>query len=189
MLRANQWMGGLVGLVLLLGSGTAMAAPEMQMDHTSPPASGFERIEQPLGVRLGVTAAGLGLIGLELWWFLWSKPRSHQARVQRDIQELEIAVDGGYEPSQIVVQAGQRVRLNFFRKDPNSCLEQLLIPDFQIAQDLPLNQTTVVEFTPNRPGNYSFTCGMNMFHGVIQVVSPKPGLNSLKSSSTSPSQS
>jgi plastocyanin domain-containing protein len=30
----------------------------------------FQRIEQPLGVKIGVTAGGIALIGLELWWFL-----------------------------------------------------------------------------------------------------------------------
>ncbi|MDB9375942.1 hypothetical protein [Nodularia sphaerocarpa] len=32
-----------------------------------------EAIEQPLALKVGVTIGGLGLIGLELWWFLFSK--------------------------------------------------------------------------------------------------------------------
>jgi plastocyanin domain-containing protein len=80
-------------------------------------------------------------------------------------------VDGGYEPSQIVVQAGQPVRLNFHRKDASSCLEEVRFPDFRIAKELPLNQTTAIEFTPDKPGRYEFTCGMNMFRGVVEVQS------------------
>ncbi|MEO0396404.1 MAG: hypothetical protein AAF243_10535 [Cyanobacteria bacterium P01_A01_bin.137] len=34
---------------------------------------GVQAIEQPFEVRLGVTFLGLGLIGLELWWFLWKR--------------------------------------------------------------------------------------------------------------------
>jgi plastocyanin domain-containing protein len=68
-----------------------------------------------------------------------------------------------------VVKLGQLVRLNFFRKDTNSCLGKVLFPDFQIAQDLPLNQVTTIEFTPNKPGKYPFTCGMSMFRGEIEV--------------------
>ncbi len=174
---------GTSGAIAIPSVKPAIAAPEstMKMPHGSAPVGGFARIEQPLGVRLAVTAAGVGLIGLELWWFLFSKPKSKQAKVreadaagaQSGIQELDIAVDGGYEPDRIVVQAGQPVRLNFLRKDPNSCLEQVLIPDFQIAKDLPLNKETTIEFTPKQPGDYSFTCGMNMFRGVIQVIPSK----------------
>lgn len=159
----------------------------MAMPHTSPSTGEFERIEQPFGIKLGVTAVGVSLIGLELWWFLGSKPRAQKVRLskaaasvtQPGIQELEVAVDGGYEPSRIIVQAGQPVRLNFFRKDPSSCLEQVLIPDFHIAQTLPLNQRTAIEFTPEQPGDYPFTCGMNMFRGVIQVVPEKVLANEL----------
>jgi plastocyanin domain-containing protein len=112
----------------------------------------------------------LGLIGLELWWFLASKPKSRQATIQGDIQEITVTVDGGYEPSQIVVRSGQKVRLNFERKDASSCLEEVRFPDFGIAQTLPLNRVTPIEFAPEKPGRYEFTCGMNMFRGAIEVL-------------------
>jgi plastocyanin domain-containing protein len=106
---------------------------------------------------------------LELWWFLLSKPKAKQSTLDQGVQKLTIQVDGGYEPSQVVVKAGQPVRLNFFRRDPSSCLEKVLLPDFQIAADLPLNQETAIEFTPDQPGEYPFTYGMNMFRGVVKV--------------------
>jgi plastocyanin domain-containing protein len=43
-------------------------------------------------------------------------------------------------------------------------------PDFRIAQALPVNQTTAIEFTPTQPGRYEFACGMNMFRGTVEVV-------------------
>ena len=85
-----------------------------------------------------------------------------------DIVQNDIRM-GGYEPSRIVVQAGQRVKLNFLRRDPSSCLEEVRLPDFHIAQNLPLNKATTVEFTPTQPGSYEFACGMNMFRGMIEV--------------------
>lgn len=36
--------------------------------------SEFQRIEQPIETKIAITIAGLGLMGLELWWFLLSKP-------------------------------------------------------------------------------------------------------------------
>lgn len=68
-----------------------------------------------------------------------------------------------------MVQVGKPVRLNFTRTDPSRCLEQVILADFHIAADLPLNQVTTVEFTPEKIGEYAFTCGMNMFRGAIAV--------------------
>lgn len=174
MFRRITTLGSLASLSLLLNivSGTAGAQTPMEMPgHASEQTSQFRRIEQPLGLKVGVTLGGLALIGLELWWFLLSQPKSQQAAAHQGVQEMTITVDGGYEPSRIIVKAGQAVRLNFLRRDPSSCLERVLLPDFHIAENLTLNQTTSVEFTPEKPGQYAFTCGMNMFRGVVEVQS------------------
>ncbi|MBD1996930.1 cupredoxin domain-containing protein [Leptolyngbya sp. FACHB-541] len=155
--------------IMLLGLTSGEAIAQMPHDEMPSGHGDFQRIEQPLWMKGAVTASGLGLIGLELWWFLLSKPKSRQAIAQGGVQEVTVTVDGGYEPSQIVVKAGQLVRLNFDRKDPSSCLEEVHFPDFRIAQDLPLNRTTAIEFTPDKPGRYEFTCSMNMFRGVVEV--------------------
>ncbi|MEP0873253.1 cupredoxin domain-containing protein [Trichocoleus desertorum AS-A10] len=146
-----------------------MGQSNHETGHATEQTGQFQRIEQPLWLKGAVTVGGLGLVGLELWWFLLSKPKSRQATTQGEVQEVTITVDGGYEPSQIVVQAGQPVRLNFDRQDPSSCLEEVRFPDFHIAQALLLHQTTAIEFTPDKPGRYEFTCGMNMFRGVVEV--------------------
>lgn len=173
MLNKPAFFGTLVGLGFLLGaiSGAIAAEPDMNRmnEHTATPANQFQRIDQPLAHRVAVTVGGIGLISLELWWFLLSKPKSRQASFQGGVQEVTVTVDGGYEPSQIVVHAGQPVRLKFARKDPSQCLEEVRFPDLHIAQELPLNQTTAIEFIPEKPGRYEFTCGMNMFRGVVEV--------------------
>ena len=166
-------LSGLASLSLLLTlvSGTpAQISHDAMPDRSMEPAGQFQRIEQPLWSKVAVTGAGLSLIGLELWWFLFSKSKSRQATTTGGVQEVTVTVDGGYDPSHIVVQAGQPVRLHFFRKDPSSCLEEVRFPDFRIAQALPVNQTTPIEFTPTQPGSYEFACGMNMFRGTVEVV-------------------
>ena len=100
---------------------------------------------------------------------MFSKTKSQKARVERSIQEVDIVVDGGYTPDRIEVTAGEPVKLNFYRKDPSGCLEQVLLPDFNKALDLTLNQTTSVEIVPDKPGEYTFTCGMNMYRGVVKA--------------------
>lgn len=173
MLKRTTFYGTLVGLGFLLGTITGALATEMPTKNmTESPSTEslqFRRIEQPPGNKIVVTLGGVGLIGLELWWFLLSKSKSQNVEAREGIQEVTIIVDGGYDPSRIVVEVGQLVRLNFLRKDPSSCLEEVRIPDFYIAQNLLLNQVTTVEFTPIKPGNYEFACGMNMFRGVVEV--------------------
>jgi plastocyanin domain-containing protein len=174
MRKAIFW-GTLAGFGFLLGaiSGSIEAdVPDPSMNSMSHPAGKsrqLQPIEQPLINKAIVTLSGLGLMGLELWWFLLAKPKSRQVTAQNGIQAVTVTVDGGYEPSQIVVQSGQLVRLNFDRRDPSNCLEEVRIPDFRIAQKLTLNQITPIEFMPDKPGRYEFSCGMNMFRGVIEV--------------------
>lgn len=164
-------LGSLALLGLLLGVTSGAALAQMPAEHSTPTAQ-ERRIEQPMGLKVGVTLGGIALIGLELWWFLFSKTKSGQAEAHEGIQELTITVDAGYKPSRVVVDAGQKVRLNFLRRDPSSCLEKVLMPDFHIAQELDLDRVTPVEFTPEKPGQYPFTCGMNMFRGVVEVQKP-----------------
>jgi plastocyanin domain-containing protein len=122
-----------------------------------------------MALKMAIAVGGLSLIVAQLWWFLGSKPKSQQAKISDGIQEVTITVDGGYVPSLITVKCGQPVRLQFDRRDSSSCLEKVILPDFHIAQDLVLNQTTSIEFTPQTVGLFQFSCGMGMFHGAIAV--------------------
>jgi plastocyanin domain-containing protein len=139
--KLNQkiFIGSIASLGLLIAgvSEKAVAQNTHSMPHTeNMQATEFQRLEQPLWVKGAVTVAGLGLIGLNIWWFLLSKPKSQNAETHQGIQEVNITVDGGYEPSRVVVNAGQLVRLNFLRHDPSGCLEQVVLPDFHIAKNL-----------------------------------------------------
>lgn len=164
MLNKKCILGTLVSLSFLLGATSSLASTQMPGQTNQ-----FRRIEQPMSLKIGVTLGGLALIGAELWWFVFSKTKSQQAALNQGIQELTINVNGGYSPDRITVKSGQPVRLNFFRQDPSSCLEKVLLPDFHIAQDLALDRVTSIEFTPEKPGQYLFTCGMNMFRGVVEA--------------------
>ncbi|MCC5664762.1 hypothetical protein LC653_12730 [Nostoc sp. CHAB 5784] len=71
MFSQKMLWGSLTALVLLTGtSGVALA--EMPA-HSPEQTSQFQRIEQPLGLKVGVAIVGLALIGLEFWWFLLYK--------------------------------------------------------------------------------------------------------------------
>lgn len=61
-------------IVLTFGSATAIASPKQSSSEQH--QTQFQRLEQPLGLKLAVTAGGLALIALELWWFLGRRPSS-----------------------------------------------------------------------------------------------------------------
>ncbi|MDP5337074.1 MAG: hypothetical protein NWQ28_00675 [Nodularia sp. (in: cyanobacteria)] len=68
MFSKNLLWASLTALGLSIGTASA-AIPT----HSSAETSQFQAVDQPLGLKVGVTIGGLALIGLELWWFLFSK--------------------------------------------------------------------------------------------------------------------
>ncbi len=103
-------------------------------------------------------------IGFTYWFFLAKKENEIQVS-----DSVDIIVDGGYSPETISIPKGKTTKLHFIRKDPSSCLEEVVLGDFKIRKYLPLNQTTVIEITPEKTGEFVFTCGMHMQHGKIIV--------------------
>jgi plastocyanin domain-containing protein len=113
-----------------------------------------------------VNIAGLVLVGLIVWWFWLSKPRAQRAA--SDV--VEIVVEGGvYTPARIEVAAGRAVKLRFLRKDPSPCAEKVLFDDFGIAADLPIGQPVEISITPEKAGEFAFTCQMQMYRGTLVV--------------------
>lgn len=84
-------------------------------------------------------------------------------------QEVDIIVgQNSYTPEEVTVKTGMPVKMNFKKATNGGCLSSIVIPDFAIRQVLKKGITRV-EFTPNKPGKYPFTCGMGMFGGYINV--------------------
>lgn len=79
-----------------------------------------------------------------------------------------IHIEGTYHPDTVRVASG-RVRLSFFRNDTSSCTNEVVIPGFSVRSSLAAFDTTVVEFEALRKGVFTFSCGMNMLHGVLLV--------------------
>ena len=125
-----------------------------------------------------VTLAGVALIPLILWYFFWSERRGARVVASGDgVQEIKVQVKGGYDPDVLVVEAGRPVRIDFHRNETADCSEEVVFGDFGIRRKLPALRTTSVEFTPENPGEYTFTCGMSMMRGKL-VVEPDRGGNS-----------
>jgi len=105
-----------------------------------------------------------------LWWFFFGPRKRATAQAGAGgVQELEITVQGGYSPSRIVLKRGVPVRLKFRRLETASCSERVIFPDFDITKKLPTNELTTVEFTPDKSGTFTFSCGMGMYQGTVVV--------------------
>lgn len=117
-----------------------------------------------------VTAFGLLLIALIVWFFWLKRVRGTRAAVtSAGYQEALILVKGGYTPDVIVVEHGKPVRLNFRREETAACSEMVLFPDFNKSARLPTGETVALEFLPDKPGEHEFACQMGMLRGKLIV--------------------
>lgn len=105
----------------------------------------------------------LGIIFI-YWFFLMKKQKAIEVG-----REIDITVEGGYNPEVISIKKNQTTKINFIRKDPTDCLGEVVLGDFKIKRELPLNQKVSIEITPKKSGEFMYSCGMNMYHGRIIV--------------------
>ena len=115
-----------------------------------------------------VNLFGLGLIALIVWYFWLSKPAGTLAGVTGDgVQEAFIVVKGGYSPNTVRVTAGRPVRLVFNRQESDPCSERVVLSAFGLSAELPQGHNVSLEFRPDDPGSFEFTCQMGMFRGKV----------------------
>ncbi|HEX8653153.1 MAG TPA: cupredoxin domain-containing protein [Pyrinomonadaceae bacterium] len=121
--------------------------------------------------EITVVLGGCALIAFVVWYFFGERERVAAETAAGGVQEVRVTVRGGYSPDVVVVREGVPVRFNFYRDETDSCSEQVIFGDFGIARELPAFKTTAIEFTPDKPGEFTFTCGMNMIRGKL-IVEP-----------------
>ncbi|HST52455.1 MAG TPA: cupredoxin domain-containing protein [Pyrinomonadaceae bacterium] len=118
--------------------------------------------------QLAVTIAGLAVVAWIVRYFWFWKGETVKAQAEgRGAQVVDVTVKGGYQPASIMVRAGRPVRLNFTRREASTCGEEVVLPSFGKRAHLPQDETVSVEVVPAEPGEYEFTCGMNMYRGKL----------------------
>lgn len=112
----------------------------------------------------------LVVITLYIFW-LWSskKQKGVSAKESAGVQVFDILVKGVYSPSVIRAKVGKPVRINFRREEDNECSRFVNFSDFKIRKELPEGQTVTIEFTPDRTGEFLFTCDMSMYQGRLII--------------------
>lgn len=68
--------------------------------------------------KIIIALAGPLIIIFIIWFFFGKREKATKIKEIEGIQEIEIIVDGGYNPSTIEVKKDIPTRLNFNRKDP-----------------------------------------------------------------------
>lgn len=114
--------------------------------------------------KLIVSVIGGFGIAFTYWFFLMKKEKEIQV-----LSSVDIKVNGGYSPEVISVPKGKTTKINFIRSDPTECLSEVVLGDFKIRRELPLNEKVTIEITPQKAGEYGYSCGMGMYHGKIIV--------------------
>lgn len=111
------------------------------------------------------------LIGFILWWFFGKRTAIEMEATmsENNRQEVAVVVNGGYTPNTVVLTQGVPASIVFDRKDPSGCFSHVTFPDFGINEELPVGKQHAIEIDTSKAGEYSYACGMNMFHGKIIV--------------------
>ncbi len=110
------------------------------------------------------------LIGMIIWWFLGKhQTEAVSAEVVGNLQKVQIIVEGGYKPEVVRLKAGVPAELTFLRKSASSCFDEVLLPDFGKQATLPVNEPYAITIKPDKPGVFTYSCGMHMFFGKIEV--------------------
>ncbi len=92
------------------------------------------------------------------------------ANIMDGYQEVTVDVQPGSYPP-ILVQKGIPVRFNLRaeKKNLNGCNGTILIPKYYIQKELQPGDN-IIEFTPDKAENITFTCWMSMIRSSIAVV-------------------
>ena len=106
------------------------------------------------------------LLLLAVLWGLAALDAAAKPRVQR----VRIEINGqGYQPANVKLRRDVPARVTFVRMTDATCVREIVLSDFRVRRELPLNVPVVVSFTPKTRGSFTFACGMNMMRGELIV--------------------
>jgi len=89
------------------------------------------------------------------------------AEVAGDVQKISVDLSKGYyDPNQVTLKAGVPAEITFGQS--SGCTAQVMSQDLGFSEDLTAGPRTV-KLAGLQPGEYSFSCGMQMVFGKIVV--------------------
>ncbi len=89
----------------------------------------------------------------------------------KNLQQVTIDVKrNGYSPNRIRVKVGVPVQLTLVTNNTYTCASSFVLRAFNIKMQLGPTDRKSVVFTPEKKGQYTFTCSMGMYSGVLEVI-------------------
>ncbi len=86
-----------------------------------------------------------------------------------EVQVINMVVDyNGYSPSTFNLKKGVAVRWVIDGQQISGCTNEIMVPEMNIRQKLKQGEN-IIEFTPTKSGNISFSCWMGMVRGKFIV--------------------
>ena len=93
----------------------------------------------------------------------------HPKQAQGGVIAMSVT-ESGFEPDRIKVKKGQPVQFSITRKTDATCAKAIVIDEFNIHTDLPLDKAVTVTFTPQKSGQIKYGCAMDkMISGVLLI--------------------
>src|SRR5262245_73074 len=94
-----------------------------------------------------------------------------KADAKKAPRQVDLKVTGkGFEPTPITVKKGEPLKLRITRTTDETCAKDLILPDYNIEKELPLNKAVDVEFTPTKAGKLKYGCSMGMMIAGVLIV-------------------
>lgn len=95
--------------------------------------------------------------------------KKNQVTMENGKQVAKVNVANGYEPAIVEFKQGIPAKIIFNRSNNSSCLARVQSDELQFSTELPLNQNIEVSINTDQKGEFSYACGMNMFHGKVVI--------------------
>lgn len=86
-------------------------------------------------------------------------------------QEINLLVTSSrYYPNVIVAKKGIPLMVNIDMSNDAGCSQEVLFPEFKVGKLVPAGGSGIIEFTPDKVGEFVFRCSMDMTRGTLEVI-------------------
>lgn len=109
------------------------------------------------------------VIVLLVAYFKWTSREVVAEKGEKGMQKVTIIVEGNYNPGVIKAKKNQPLTIVFDRREDSACSKKVLFPDFKIVQELTDFGKTELTFTPDKAGEFGFSCEMGMYQGKLII--------------------
>jgi len=168
----NPVSGGLILFFFVLGTMPLFILIGLAMQTLSKGwRKALYRVSAALLIILGLSSLNGVLIALDSPISTQSLLRTYQKAKAYESNTIILTIDSrGYTPDYIQVKKGIPVVLTLKTGESYSCANYFVFREFNISARMKSNETQTVTFTPNKVGQFTFSCSMGMYSGTMEVV-------------------